>query len=101
MVRPAVILSALILVTLTTSYLVWQTRPPHANRIRLFLWLAAASIPTFLWGVLLHNLADAVFKADEPAFFLIAVVGAPIMFVTCLIVAAAMFVYQLVRAGGR
>lgn len=45
---------------------------------RVFLWIAAASAIGFPVGVVLHNAADALFHVEEPVFFLLAVIGAPV-----------------------
>ena len=55
---------------------------------RSFLGLAAISAIAFPVGAVLHNAFDALFHVDEPVFFLIAVIGAPVGVVVGLVGAA-------------
>lgn len=52
-----------------------RTRPGWT---RTFLWIAAASAVAFPVGTVLHNAAEALFRVEEPVFFLLAVIGAPL-----------------------
>lgn len=47
--------------------------------IKTFLVLAALSLPTFIIGFFMHNLISAVFDIEEPVFFVIAVIIAPLV----------------------
>lgn len=97
----AIIVVTLVLGSVSTGVALARYRPPLADRVRLFVWLAAASVPVFLTGVLLHNLVDAMLHVEEPVFFLVAVVVAPLMFVGGLLAAAGMGLYRFIRVHGR
>lgn len=44
-----------------------------------FLMIAAIGVGLFVTSVPLHNLVSGLFKIEEPVFFLIAVVAAPVL----------------------
>jgi hypothetical protein len=50
-----------------------------------FGFLLAISPLLFVIGVILHNLISGFFGIEEPVFFLLAVIGAPICFVVGLL----------------
>jgi energy-converting hydrogenase Eha subunit A len=49
-------------------------------RRRTFAWIAGLALPTFVLAVVLHNVEYAITGVEEPTFILIAIVGAPTMF---------------------
>jgi hypothetical membrane protein len=55
---------------------------------KTFLGIAAISALAFPLCAVLHNAVDAVFHVDEPVFFLLAVIGAPVGVAVGLIGAA-------------
>lgn len=91
---------ALTLVCVASAYGLARYRPPIANRPLLFVWLAALSVPLFVGGVLLHNMLDALFAVEEPIFFLLAVVGAPLLFIGGLVGASVTGLQIWMRAHG-
>ena len=79
----------LVLVALAVTVLsfVLYRRAPR-GWTKTFLGIATASALAFPVAAVLHNAFAAVFHLDEPVFFLIAVIGAPIGVAVGLIGAA-------------
>jgi hypothetical protein len=50
----------------------------HLKLLKIFLLLIGSSIGVFIIGAFLHNLFSAIFNAEEPVFFIIAVLLAPL-----------------------
>jgi uncharacterized membrane protein len=68
------------------SYGLYRKAP--SRRTRMFLAVAGISALAFPIAAVLHNAVDALFHVEEPVFFLIAVIGAPIGVVVGVIGAA-------------
>ena len=56
----------------------WLFRRTPRGWTRTFLGIALASAIAFPVGAVLHNAVEAIFHVEEPVFFLIAVIGAPV-----------------------
>lgn len=56
-----------------------EMNPGQRKLFKSFLILAALSLPTFIIGVFIHNLLSAIFDIEEPVFFVIAVIVAPLV----------------------
>jgi hypothetical protein len=72
------------------SYLFYdRARPVMSPRrwklLRYFLILGALSLPVFIIGVFMHNALGALFDVEEPVFFVIAVITAPLILAVGLI----------------
>ncbi|HEX6851655.1 MAG TPA: hypothetical protein VF139_09625 [Candidatus Polarisedimenticolaceae bacterium] len=74
------------LVLAAISFVLYRRAPRGWTRI--FLGLAAISAIAFPVGAVLHNAIDALFHVEEPVFFLIAVIGAPVGVLVGLVGAA-------------
>jgi hypothetical protein len=79
-------LVAVALVLAAISFVLYRRTP--RGWTRTFLGIAAISAIAFPAAAVLHNAFDAVFHVDEPVFFLIAVIGAPLGVAVGLIGAA-------------
>jgi hypothetical protein len=54
--------------------------PPRRRKLlKWFLILGVMSLPTFIVGVFMHNALAALFNVEEPVFFVIAVIVAPLL----------------------
>lgn len=62
---------------------------------RIFILTAVISVPVFILGVFFHNAFDALFHVEEPVFFIIAVIVAPLGMATGVIGSLVMFIYGL------
>lgn len=76
----AALLAAVVLLVL------WARAP--RGWTKRFLALAGLSAVGFVVCAVLHNAVDAVFHVDEPFFFLLAVIGAPLGIAVGLVGAA-------------
>jgi hypothetical protein len=56
-----------------------EISPGRRKLIKSFLILGVMSLPTFIVGVFMHNALDALFGIEEPVFFVIAVIVAPLL----------------------
>ncbi|MCU0222479.1 MAG: hypothetical protein MUF27_00075 [Acidobacteria bacterium] len=66
----AAVLAAVVLFTL------WVRTPRGWTKTFLAIaWISAIAFPVC---AVLHNAVDAVFHVDEPVFFLLAIIGAPV-----------------------
>jgi hypothetical protein len=68
-------------------FLWWRSRRPGAAALgtlspwtRRFLWLMAGAAITFPVAVVLHNVVSGLLGIEEPVFFVLAVVVAPLAF---------------------
>jgi hypothetical protein len=83
------------------SYLFYDRAGPEISEKRLkllktFLILAALSLPVFIIGVFMHNALSALFDIEEPVFFVIAVIVAPLVLAAGLIGSVVLVVMGLV-----
>jgi hypothetical protein len=53
--------------------------------VRYSVWAMLAAIPVAVIGVVMHNLIYAITDAEEPFFFILAIFGAPLLFVAGLL----------------
>jgi len=65
------------------SYFYYDRSVPNLGKrglkmIKVFLILAAASLAVFILSAFLHNALSGIFKIEEPVFFTIAVILAPL-----------------------
>jgi hypothetical protein len=90
-----VVLSILLLGSLLV---VFRVRPRTAAWPARFLWIAAVSTLSFIPSVILHNLVSGLLKVEEPVFFLLAIIGAPMGFFVGVIGAAISAVMQRKRS---
>lgn len=84
------------------SYLFYDRAGPEISEKRLkllktFLILAALSLPVFIIGVFMHNALSALFDVEEPVFFVIAVIIAPLVLAIGLIGSLVLVVMGLVN----
>ncbi|HEY3383219.1 MAG TPA: hypothetical protein VGK32_15720 [Vicinamibacterales bacterium] len=80
LLRSGYVVGALLVLTLTSIYLVAKVRPMSASWAWRFTWLAAVSVIAFVVCVLLHNLVSGLLRAEEPVFFILAVIVSPLTF---------------------
>lgn len=67
-------------------FLLYRRAPRGWTRVFLAIaWISAAAFPVC---VILHNLVGGVFHVEEPVFFLLAVLGAPLGVLVGLVGAA-------------
>jgi hypothetical protein len=59
--------------------------PKRMKLLKTFLVLCGLSLPVFILGVFLHNALSALFNIEEPVFFVIAVIIAPLVFAVGLL----------------
>lgn len=75
MTRFLMLVGAAVLVAVV-SFLVYRRTPRGWTRTFLGIaWISAIAFPVC---AVLHNAVDAVFHVEEPVFFLLAVIGAPV-----------------------
>jgi hypothetical protein len=60
-------------------------RPDHPSALRF----AATAVALFVVGVVGHNALSALFDVEEPFFFLLAVIVAPVLLVYGIVLAVA------------
>jgi hypothetical protein len=82
------------------SYLFYdRIEPKLAKRelkmLKIFMITAGISLATFILGVFLHNALSALFKVEEPVFFIISVFIAPLGFAVGIIGSLVIFIYGL------
>jgi hypothetical protein len=82
------------------SYLFYdRIEPKLAKRelkmVKIFMITAGISLATFILGVFLHNALSALFKVEEPVFFIISVFIAPLGFAVGIIGSLVIFIYGL------
>ena len=83
------------------SYLFYDWTGPemsqkHRKLLKTFLILAALSLPTFIVGAFMHNALSALLSVEEPVFFIIAVIIAPLVLAVGLLGSLVLFVMGLV-----
>lgn len=83
------------------SYLFYDRAGPEMSRKRLkllksFLLLGAMSLPTFIIGVFMHSALSALLGVEEPVFFVIAVIVAPLVLAVGLLGSLVLFFMGLV-----
>lgn len=86
--RSAPILIAILTLTVAAVVVVSKVRVTTATWPERFLWVAAVSTLSFFPSVVLHNVVSAVLKVEEPVFFIVAVIGAPLGLAAGLVAAA-------------
>lgn len=69
--------------------------------LKRFLWLAGGAIVVFVVSVILHNAISALLGLEEPVFFVVAVILAPLAFVIGVAGAAVATVVQWSRQSAR
>ena len=74
----------------TLSYLYYDRAEPRLGKewlrmLRIFLLIAGISIAMFVISVFMHNAFYALFEVEEPVFFVIGVIIAPLAFLVGLI----------------
>jgi hypothetical protein len=84
------------------SYIYYDRAEPKMTESQLrllkkFMILLGISLAGFIISVFLHNLFDALFNVEEAVFFIIAVIVAPLAFITGLVGSAVMFIKGLAR----
>ncbi len=83
------------------SYLFYDRAEPKMTEKRLkllkkFFWVVGMSIGVFIISVFLHNALSGLFGVEEPVFFIIAVILAPLALVVGLIGSLVLFIMGLV-----
>ena len=83
------------------SYLFYDRAEPeisqqHRKLLKLFTILAALSLPTFIIGAIMHNALSALLNVEEPVFFIIAVIVAPLVLAVGLLGSLVLFFMGLV-----
>lgn len=85
MIRFLLLIGAMLVVALL-SFLGYRSAPRGWTRNLLGLaWISALAFPIC---AILHNATEALFRVEEPVFFLLAVIGAPLGVVVGLVGAA-------------
>jgi hypothetical protein len=82
------------------SYLFYDRAGPaipekHLKLLKTFLILAALAVPVFIVGAFMHNALSALFDIEEPVFFVIAVIIAPLIFAVGLLSSLVLFIMGL------
>jgi len=82
------------------SYLFYDRAEPRLDKrglkmLRVFLLVAGISLGTFIVGVFLHNALSALLKIEEPVFFTIAVIIAPLGLAVGIIGSLVLFIKGL------
>lgn len=83
------------------SYLFYDRVQPNLSERRLkmlkiFLILAGSSVAVFILSVFLHNMISGLFDKEEPVFFVIATIIAPLGLIVGLIGSLVIFVMGLI-----
>jgi hypothetical protein len=78
LLRSIPFLAVLAALILGSFVVVVRVRPRSASWPVRFLWIAAVSTLSFIPSVILHNLVSGLLKIEEPVFFLLAIIGAPL-----------------------
>lgn len=83
------------------SYLFYDRAGPEISLERMkllksFLVLCPLSLPVFIIGVFLHNALSALFNIEEPVFFIVAVIIAPLVFAVGLLGSLVLLIMGLV-----
>lgn len=83
------------------SYLFYDRAEPGMTEKRLkllkkFFWVVGMSVGAFIISVFLHNALGGLFGIEEPVFFIIAVIIAPLALVVGLIGSLVLFIIGLV-----
>lgn len=83
------------------SYLFYDRAEPKMTEKRLkllkkFFWVVGMSVGAFIISVFLHNALSGLFGVEEPVFFIIAVILAPLALVVGLIGSLVLFIIGLV-----
>jgi hypothetical protein len=99
----AVVLSSLLLIggaVYLFSYIFYDRVEPKLGMRRLkmlkvFLIVTGISAALFILGVFLHNALSALFGVEEPVFFIIAVIIAPLGFVVGIVGSLVVFIQGL------
>ena len=74
----------------------WPVIPEkHLKLLKTFLILAALAVPVFIVGAFMHNALSALFDIEEPVFFVIAVIIAPLVLVVGLLGSRVIFIMGL------
>jgi hypothetical protein len=82
------------------SYLFYDRAEPklgarERKMLRTFLTLAGISLAVFILSVFLHNALSGLFRTEEPVFFVIATIIAPLSFAVGLIGSLVIFIKGL------
>lgn len=82
------------------SYLFYDRAEPRMAEKRLillkkFLWVVGMSIAAFIISVFLHNALSGIFGIEEPVFFIIAVLVAPLALLVGLLGSLVLFIAGL------
>ena len=82
------------------SYIFYDRVEPKLEKrelkmLKIFMITAGISLATFILGVFLHNAISALFKVEEPVFFIISVFIAPLGFAVGIIGSLVVFIYGL------
>ena len=64
--------------------------------LKIFLIVAGSSVAVFILSVFLHNMISEFFEIEEPVFFVIATIIAPLGFVIGLIGSLVIFFMEIV-----
>lgn len=75
MITFALMIAFAFAVVFGTVFLFLRTPPGWTKVFLGIAWVSALAFPI---GAVLHNVVEAVFEVEEPVFFLIAVIGAPL-----------------------
>lgn len=65
--------------------------PERMKLLKKFLIVSVMSLPLFLIGVFMHSALSALFNCEEPVFFVIAVIVAPLVLVVGLLGSLVLF----------
>ena len=65
--------------------------PRRWKQLKAFLLIGAISLPIFIIGVFMHNALSALFDIEEPVFFIIAVIVAPLVLAVGLVGSLTLF----------
>lgn len=82
------------------SYLFYDRAEPNLGErglrlLRIFLMTAGISLAVFILSAFLHNMISGLFNTEEPVFFIIATILAPLAFAVGLIGSLVIFVKGL------
>ena len=83
------------------SYLYYDRAEPNLRErglrmLKIFFIVAGSSVAVFILSVFLHNMISEFFEIEEPVFFVIATIIAPLGFVTGLIGSLVIFFMEIV-----
>jgi len=83
------------------SYLFYDRAQPNLSErgskmLKIFLILAGSSVAVFILSVFLHNMISGLFDKEEPVFFVIATIIAPLGLIVGLIGSLVLFLMGLI-----